>query len=164
LLGLLPVLQRSLRDKVLVFAAAAFLAPALLYSARDLRRQGPPPASDDARDRYIARRLPVYPAILHLNRRTGSGYSLYAFYSENMVYFAQGRFQGDWFGPASFARVVEAGRTPRELWWTLHGLGADHVLFPTRTPPPVPTDAPEFQSLFRLVYADSAARVYALVT
>lgn len=162
LLDLLPVLQ-AVREKVLVLAAVALLAPALLYSARDLKRRGPPPASADARDRYIARRLPLYPAILHLNRSTGSGYSLYAFYSENMAYFAQGRFQGDWFGPASFARVVETGRTPRELWRTLHGLGADHVLFPSRTPPPVPADATEFERLFRLVYADSEAHVYALV-
>jgi len=162
LFGLLPVLQAPVRSKTLALAAAVLLAPAFLYSARDIRRRGPVPASAEARERYVARRLPLYPAILQLNRSSGSGYSLYAFYSENMAYFAQGRFQGDWFGPASFARVMEAGGTPRALWRTLHGLGADHVLFPSRTPPPVPADAPEFPSLFRLVYADSAARVYTL--
>ena len=163
LLGLIPVLRAPVRHKALVLAAAALLAPALLYSARELRRRGVPPASAETRDRYIATRLPLYPAILHLNRSAGSGYSLYAFYAENMAYFAQGRFQGDWFGPASFARVVDAGRTPRDLWRTLRGLGADHLLLPAKTAPPVSADAPEFQHLFRLVYADSAARVYALI-
>jgi hypothetical protein len=80
-----------------------------------------------------------------------------------MAYFAEGRFQGDWFGPGSFARVEAAGRTPRELWSTLRGLGADHVLFPSGAPPPVKADAPDFQEQFRLVYADTAARVYALI-
>jgi len=163
LLELLPVLRAPARGRLLVLAAAALLAPALLYSARELRRRGLPPASADARDRYISRRLPLYPAILHLNRVAGSGYSLYAFHSENMAYFAEGRFQGDWFGPGSFARVEAAARTPRELWSTLRGLGADHVLFPSGAPPPVNADAPDFQEQFRLVYADTAARVYALV-
>lgn len=163
LLGLIPALRARVTHKALVLAAAALLLPALLYSARDLRRRGVPPASAQARDRYIARRLPLYPAIVSLNRSAGTGYSLYAFHAENMAYFAQGRFQGDWFGPASFARVAEAGRTPRRLWRTLRGLGADHLLLPAKTPQPAPTEGPEFRRLFRLVYADSAARVYALV-
>jgi len=143
-------------------AAAALLAPAFLYSAREVKRRGVPPASSQARDRYIGQRLSFYPAIAYLNATAGSGYSLYAFYAENMVFFAQGRFQGDFFGPASFARVEQAGRTPRELWRTLRALGADHLLFPARNPPATQLDDPEFPRLFRPIYADQAARVYDL--
>jgi len=154
--------RRPLSRAAVAVAAAALLAPVFLYSAREIKRRGVPPASSQARDRYIGRRLPVYPAIAFLNATAGSGYSLYAFSAENMVFFAQGRFQGDFFGPANFARVREAGRTPQELWRTLRALGADHLLVPVSNPLPIQIDNPEFPRLFRPVYADQAARVYAL--
>jgi hypothetical protein len=154
--------RTPLSRAAIAVATAALLAPAFLYSAREVKRRGVPPASSQARDRYISSRFPIYPAIAYLNQRSGSGYSLYAFYAENMVFFAQGRFQGDFFGPANFARVLEAGRTPQELWRTLRALGADHLLLPVSNPPPIQIDDPEFPRLFRPIYADQAARVYTL--
>ncbi len=37
--------------------------------------------------------------VLALNRRRGRDYVLYALGEENMAYFADGQFMGDWFGP-----------------------------------------------------------------
>jgi len=143
-------------------AAALLLAPAAFLSAREIKRRGPPPVSSEARDRYLSKQLPIYPAISFLNHTAGPRYSLYAFSAENMVYFAEGRFQGDFFGPANFEKVLRAAATPRELSQTLRGLGADHLLLPAMRAVPLPVSDPGFPQFFRPIYGDPAARVYLL--
>jgi hypothetical protein len=109
------------------------------------------------RERYRAR-LPLYGAIDFLNRTRGAGYSLYAFDSENMAYFARGRFRGDWFGPASYARMRPAASSPDRLWSELRAVGADCLMFAAWRPPDL--DSSEFLRYFRPLYADPSARVY----
>ena len=63
-----------------------------------------------ARERFLGDRLPAYRALRFLERTRGSAASVYAFYAENHVYYAPGRFQGDWAGPARFAEILESFR------------------------------------------------------
>jgi hypothetical protein len=159
--------QGFARRRLLAALALLCFLPGWLYAGYRVARQGPPPLTATAREDYLARRLPVYPAIAALNRERGSGYVLWAWRAENMAYFADGRFLGDWFGPASFPRVQAAAPEAESLHRELRRWGATHLLLPARgldgreIAPPVPEDE-AFRRWFALVYRDPHARVYAL--
>ncbi|HEX6903699.1 MAG TPA: phospholipid carrier-dependent glycosyltransferase [Thermoanaerobaculia bacterium] len=141
--------------------------PGWLYAGYRVHRQGPPPVTAEGREAYLARALPVHPALAHLNRTRGRGYTVWALHAENMVYFADGRFLGDWVGAASFPRVLAASRDAGSFHHKLRRLGVTHLLIPARLvgggagATPVPEDA-AFRRWFRLVYQDPGARVYEL--
>lgn len=142
---------------------ACFL-PGWLYAGYRMARQGPLPLTPEAREAYLARKLPVYPAVAWLNGTRGNAYTVWAFRAEDMAYFASGRFLGDWIGPAGFDRVLEGVRTPAGLYARLRRLGVDHLLISAERRGkglPFPEDG-EFRRWFTPVYADGAARVYAL--
>lgn len=157
--GVLPLLRRPLLAGAV---SLLLLSPGWLYAARHTRHLGVLPVTAEQRNEFLARRLPVYPAIQHLNRTRGRDYALYAFYAENMPYFAKGRFLGDWFGPASFEKVLASGATPGSLHAKLRALGADHLLIVEGRSPPLALDDPGFRQHFRTVYSDRHARVFAL--
>ncbi len=149
------------------FCLGCFL-PGWLYAGYRIARQGPLPVTTEQREAYLARGLPLYPAIARLNRTHGSGYTLWALYGERMVYFADGRCLGDWTGRASFGRVLAAARDAESLHRELRRFGVTHLLVPARLGEtgapvrlPIPGDA-ELRRWFRLVYQDPNARVYAL--
>ncbi len=162
--ALLPWLDRLPGRRTVLVAglcAGCFL-PGWLYAFYRLHRQGPLPLTPAGREAYLARQQPVYPAIAYLNRTRGSGYALWALHAENMAYYAQGRFMGDWIGPASFRRLLPGLRSPEDLHGRLRGLGADHLLTTRQgLDLPFPEDA-AFQRWFQPVYADPHARVYQL--
>ena len=117
----------------------------------------------EQRIEFLAKRLPAYPAIRYLNRTSGRNYTVYAFHAENMAYFAEGRFLGDWFGPASFEKVLASGGTPEALHTKLRALGVDYLLvLEGRAPAALPLRDPQFAKRFRIVYSDPHARVFAL--
>lgn len=156
--GSIPPRLRSLAPALCV---ACFL-PGWLYAGYRIQRQGPPPVTAEAREEYLSR-LPVYPALSFLNRTLGCDYTVWALHAENMAYFAEGRFLGDWTGPASYQRVLGASHDPASFHRTLRRLGATHLLIPARreVAPPLPDDA-AFRRWFRLVYQDQGTRVYEL--
>lgn len=138
------------------------LLPGWLYPLYRMSRQGPIPLTPAAREAYLVRRLPVYPAIAFLNRTRGTGYTVWALDAESMVYHARGRLLGDWLGPASFSRVLDGVRGPADLHRRLRRLGAGHLLIvEAKRGLPFPEDA-SFRRWFRPVYADPHARVYEL--
>jgi 4-amino-4-deoxy-L-arabinose transferase-like glycosyltransferase len=153
---------RALRRRVLtaLLALACFL-PGWLYAGWRIARQGPVPATAAARERYLASSLPVYPAVRFLNRNRGRAYAVYALHAENLAYFARGRFLGDWNGPAAFGELLPLLHDPAALHAKLRALGADHLLLVRGKDYRLPED-PAFRRLFREVYADSRARVFAL--
>lgn len=141
--------------------------PGWLYAGYRVARQGPPPVTGAAREAYLIRRLPVYPAIAFLNSQRGNAYTLWALHAENMAYFADGRFLGDWFGPASYGRVLADARDAEALHRELRRLGATHLLVTDRTATGQPLRLPipengAFLSWFQLVYRDPNTRIYAL--
>ena len=160
--GSVPPQLAKLRFLAPALCLACFL-PGWLYAGYRIQRQGPPPVTSEQREAYLARALPVYPALAHLNRTRGSAYTVWALYAENMTFFADGRFLGDWVGPASFQRVLGASRDAASFRRELRRLGATHLLIPDRREltPPFPDDA-AFRRWFRLVYRDQGARIYEL--
>lgn len=147
---------------LLAGAVAVLLVPGWFYVVWQIRRMGALPVTAQQRIEFLSRRLPAYPAIRYVNRTRGSDYTIYAFHAENMVYFAEGRFLGDWFGPASFEKVLRSGATPEALYSKLRAFGVDYLLVVEERAPPLPFDTPQFTKRFRVVYSDPNARVFAL--
>jgi len=158
LLGWLP------KRRVLLAAGlcvAGFL-PGWLYAFYRFHHLGALPLTPAAREAYLARWQPCYPAVAYLNRTLGSGYTVWAFGAENMHYYARGRFLGDWLGPARFDRVLSNLRGPQDLHGRLLRLGAGYLLIPSQANLlTMPEDA-AWQASFQPFYADSEARVYKL--
>jgi 4-amino-4-deoxy-L-arabinose transferase-like glycosyltransferase len=135
--------------------------PGWLYAGYRMRKQGPLPVTVVGRESYLARSLPVYPAVAWLNRTRGSAYTVWALHAESMAYLARGRFLGDWFGPAGFESVLAGAARPEDLYRKLRRLGAGHLLVTEAGGLPFPEDD-AFRRWFTPVYADPHARVYAL--
>lgn len=155
----------SLRSRTaLVGVASALLLPGWFYAVWHLRSLGQVPVTVLQRDEFLSRQLPAYPAVRYLNRTRGRDYTVYGVHAENMMYFAEGRLFGDWFGPASFAKVLSPGATPEALHAKLRRLGVDSLLVVEGgRPPSPPVNSPQFAKWFRVAYADPNARLYSLV-
>jgi hypothetical protein len=141
---------------------ALFLLPGWLYAVYRIYALGPVPATVEERDRFLSGQLPAYPAIRFLNRRSGSGSALYAFHAERMRFFAEGRFLGDWNGPAAYGRFLPLVRDPRALHRALREVGAGHLLVVEGTGVVLPVDDPAFRARFQRVYSDGFSEVYEL--
>ena len=157
--GAFPLSERPRFTALLVLLA--FL-PGWLYAGYRLARQGPPPATAEARDRYLAEQLPLWPAVRFLNRTQGSAYTVYAFHAENMVYLAEGRFLGDWNGPDRFGVMEPLIRDPAALHRRLREMGAGFLMTVEGYGVELPSDDPEFRARFQRIYADGIAQVFAV--
>ena len=116
---------------------------------------------DAARTAFLAGQLPLFSALNFLNDRCRDGCTVYGVHAEHMVYFAAGRFLGDWNGPASFARTLPTDGNMQAFAERLHRLGVQYVLVPIRARREVGlfgADTPGF----RRIYADGAADAYEL--
>ncbi|HEX7184205.1 MAG TPA: glycosyltransferase family 39 protein [Thermoanaerobaculia bacterium] len=170
LVAVLPLLTLALGGAASRWASAqlaaalavVLLLPGWLYAGYRVVRQGPVPVTAEERDAYLARELPLYPAVRFLNRTRGSDYTVYAFHAENMVYHADGVFLGDWSGPARFARFVPLVNDPEALYRELRHVGADHLLIVEGRGVALPVDDAAFRKRFRRVYSDGASEVYEL--
>lgn len=140
--------------------ALAFL-PGWLYAGYRMQRLGPPPVTEEGRDLFLARQLPLYPAVRELDRISSVAY---AFHAESMKYFYDGALYGDWIGEARYGRFFPLVETPAALHRELRKLGVTHLLM-SRSPGAVrPPGTPEWQRWFRRVYEDPAADVFVLAT
>lgn len=151
------------RRPALVTAAIVLaLLPGLWKSKIELRWRGIPPSREAERSAWLRLRLPAYAAVEHLNRTQGPRASVYAFFAENLAYYAEGRYQGDWFGPAAYAGVFPAMADPDAFADRLRELGADHLLLSAHGPYPRPVlaDPAASEHRFELLFADSSARLY----
>ena len=164
-LGRVPVLRRPAPLAALTAAGCLLLArDGALHASHLMHAYGPLPITADARAAYLTHEIPShsYPAYALLNRARGDRYTVYGLYDENMSYYAEGNFIGDWFGPGRFADTrARLGGGP-ELYRHLRGLGADFlVVVSDRHPLSLPGD-PAFAARFREIYSDTAVRLFAL--
>ena len=129
-------LARRIRHVELVALTIMILTllPSSVYAAIMVNHRGWVPVDEDSRDAYLSRQLIQYSAIKYLNEQRPEGYTLYAFMSPRMAYFADGEFRGDWFGDARFAKVLD-GRSQslklkdgQELYEALRSLKVTHLL------------------------------------
>ncbi len=161
-LALAMTLSRwPLRKWVLPALALLFFLPGWAYGIYRIGREGPLPVTAPERDLYLARELPVYAAVNHLNRLRPEGYTAYALFAENMVYHADGTLLGDWNGPASYAWLLPALRDPELFHRRLRELGAEYLLIARGKGVRLP-EGPEWGRPFRRIYSDQFADVYQL--
>lgn len=165
--GALDLLLRTrLAARVPTGRAAAALAvllllPGPLYAAYRMNRLGPLPTDAGARDAFLARQIPLYPIVARLDRGMGPNETVYAFYAEHMRDFVRdGRFLGDWSGPAAYSRVTATAHDPAAFHRQLAGLGADYLLIARwpqgfRLP-----DGPEWRRRFPRLDGDAHAELY----
>lgn len=160
LVELLQRMARSWRPLAAGLAVVLFL-PGWLYAEYRMARLGPVPVTAAGRERYLAAKLPVYPALQYLNRRFGDGYTAYAFHAENMKYLADGTLLGEWVGPTSFLRLGPLVGDPERLHRELRALGADHLLIVKGRGVELP-GTPETRRRFRRVWEDGVTEVFEL--
>ena len=108
--------------------AMIFFSPGWLYGVRKVRNEGSPPYVKEEQEAYLMQRFPSFPAYQYLNQTRGRNYSLYALFDENMAYFADGVFMGDWFGPGRFEKIYSKFSNLKALHQELGLLGANYFL------------------------------------
>lgn len=141
-----------------VLAVLAFL-PGWAYGVYRVGLEGPLPVTAPDRHLYLARELPAYAALDHLNRLRGSRYTAYGLYMESMVYHAEGDLLGDWSGPARYSGVVPRMADPEAFHRRLRELGAEYLVIPREHGIRLPK-GPEWSRRFHRIYADPRADVY----
>jgi hypothetical protein len=131
------------------------------YAAREEMTKGLA-VDRQKRDEYLARELVAYNAYKYLNAERGTNYRLYALYDENMAYFADGTFMGDWFGPARYSQILSNLDNGQSLFRSLKRLNADYFLVATNRFPVKLPDDEYFQEHFKLVWVEPFAMLFEL--
>lgn len=148
--------------RVLTGLCFLFFLPGWFYAGYRMVKLGGIPTTQVERDAYPATQLPIYPALEFLNRSRGSHYSVYGLFAENMIYFAQGRYLGDWNGPAAYRFLIEGLSDSCVLEHRLRDFGAGYLLVSAASFPRAVIQDDCFHRHFRAVFADRGARVFAL--
>ncbi len=163
LLGWIPF-TRKLRSHwivvVVVFAGLAY--GGWQYAEATLKTNGPIPVTQEQRDRYLSQRFPSYPAHKLLNSIEGTSYTLYSMQDENLAYFVDGVYKGDYFGPARYARIWDKLTDGQKLHTELKSMGADYFLVNTAR---MRIDLPQdgfFRSHFKPVYEGGTVHLFEL--
>jgi hypothetical protein len=160
-LSRLAALVGDRRGRRVAPVAALLVAQGALWAGWELVQRGAPPATEAARDRWLAARMPAYHAVRFAARAAG-GARLYQLDLEDYVRYAGDGVIGDWFGPYRYARLLERSDEPAAFVDELARTGARWLVAPLpafRAGVFVPTSA-------RLVerYRDDAAAVYEVIS
>jgi len=152
------------KGTVTFLIAVIFFSPGWLYGVRKVRNEGYPPYAKEDQEAYLMERFPSFPAYQYLNQTKGRDYSLYALFDENMAYFADGMFMGDWFGPGRFERIYSKFSNLKALHQELRGLGANYFLIRRGRIPIEPPPEDFFsQSHFKLVYKNEHVLLFEIL-
>jgi len=146
-----------IKKGVVTFAIVIlFFAPGWLYAVYKVNKEGYPPYTNRKQEIYLTRKLPTFPAYQYLNQTRGRDYSLYALFDENMAYFADGIFMGDWFGPGRFEKIYGKFSNLEALHRELQLLGANYFLIRRdRVKVDMPREDDFLQSHFKQVYENA---------
>ncbi len=155
--GLTRIGTRFERKTWLAAVCALAFLPGWLYAGYRFVKLGPPPATAEARELYLTRTLPLYPAIRHLDRISTVAY---AFNAERMKYYYRGELYGDWIGPSRFRKFLPLLETPRLLHRELRIFKATHLLIAKGGTKPPRTA--EWDRWFVKVYEDAGAEIFEL--
>jgi len=118
---------RRLIDKniTVVTVAILLILPGWVFAFKTVNHKGFPPINEKERESYLSQELPSYKAYSFLNSISGNRYRLYALLDENMAYFANGQFIGDWFGPGRYRKILDKLGNEDRLFNELRSLGAE---------------------------------------
>ena len=162
LLDFVPLLRKRLVFmSVTVAVSVVCVAQGWLYSQSELERMGTIPVTQQARDAYLSRIFPAYPAYMLLNQSAGHNYTLFAMYTQTLTYFADGLVMGDYWGPARYPLVLPKIKDSAALYEQLRAFGADYFLLSNETNLTLPSDQ-FFQQHFRLLYHQDKVSLYQL--
>jgi hypothetical protein len=145
--------------KTAIATALALLLPGWLYAGYRMAIQGALPTDPVARETFLSRRVPLYPAVARVNQALRPGDTVYGLQAEQMRDYVHGDYLGDWFGPRRYGLLLDRGTDPGAVHDTLQSWGVDFFLVPKSAPwPASQTEAAGFETY----YEDAAARVYVL--
>ena len=148
---------------LLIMCALLLMLPSMNYVKKTSRSFGSLPVRAKGRDTFLSARLPSYPVYQILNQRYGSDYTIYSLMDENMAYFADGRFMGDWFGPARYSLLLASLADGEAVYRYVRGLGADYFLIVFyRMQKPAPDYAAACPEHFREIYRTEQVLLYEL--
>jgi hypothetical protein len=154
--------RSTARRWVVVGLAVLLVLPGWLYALHRLVRQGPPPTTAAARETYLLRSLPLYPAVARLQRTAHPGDTVYGLFAEEMRDFVGVRFLSDWYGPYRYATLGGVLREPGALGSVLRAMGVDYLLVARGRAAEQSFAEPGAGSGFELLYEDRHALLYAL--
>lgn len=153
--------DRLLRPVAVWGLALALAAPGPLYAAFKLGKLGGlPPASPAAREVFLKRELAGFGGIHHLDRRHGSGYTVFAVGAPYLSYHARGRLLGQALGPYRLQRVLPLLDDPGDLHRELLDMEATHLLLVN---PPAAATAVPGDPGFRHLAGDARYELYEIV-
>lgn len=144
-------------------------ANVVLVNAKNVIALGLPPTTAEERSVFLQAHLPSFSAYQMLNKMENvKNYRLYALFDENMSYYADGVFMGDWFGPGRFSTMMQALSDSRKLYTELTKLDAQYFLYEGNRAKLIdqnlrlPND-PFFQEKFRKIYDEYGVQVFEIV-
>jgi hypothetical protein len=146
---------------IATIAVLAALLPGFIYTGLRCRFLGPLPWSAAAREAVQRRHLPGFAALQEVGRRHGNESTVYGLNLESLAFYAPGRYLGDWFGPARYAKLRPSLGSGEALYGQLRLLGADHLLVPRAQIAGMPHDA-AFGAHFQVEHADDGAVLWEL--
>lgn len=153
-------IERFLRRRTTALAlVVALLLPGWLYAGYRMAIQGALPTDPAARETFLSRRLPLYPAVARINHALRPGDTVYGLHAEQMRDFVRGHYMGDWFGARRYALLLDRIAEPRAVHDTLESWGVDYFLVPRSTAWPL-SDDQAVRAGFQIYYQDGAAQVY----
>lgn len=158
----------ALFERLNLWTNAAICLFLVLYAGHinidTLIEMGELPATAESREKYLEHKLVSYNAYRLLNQEYGSNYRIYALFDENMTYYADGVFMGDWFGPARFGQFYGVLQNGEALYQQLRSLEADHFLYHDARNDgfSLPNDR-YFQEHFKMIYDQEGIQLFKLV-
>lgn len=138
------------------------LASGPAYALWRTLRIGPPPVEPAAIDAFLARRLPLYRALLFRRDQSYEEVPVYALRGERLHDFAGKALLGDWMGPYGYRHVEPLLDRPEALERKLREFGAGQLLLPRALVPSVVVDGLVASRCFRELYRDDEGVLLAL--
>ena len=153
--------RRVAAAAIVLLVAGVATGPA--YALWRTRLLGPPPVAAAAIDAHLARRLPLYRAMLFRRAHGLERVPLYALHGERLHDFGGAALLGDWSGPQRYGLVLPLLERPEALAGKLRELGAGELLLPRALVPAAVVEAIAGSAEFRELYRDEEGVLLALV-
>jgi hypothetical protein len=153
--------RRPLRRGTVLLAVLIAL-PGWCYAGYRIARQGAPPTDAAARERYLRRALPFYPALAAVNERVRPGDVVYGMHVESIRSYSRARFLGDWYGPHRYALLDDVVANPAAFGRRLAEWNVNYLVVSRRSDVAEALTRAAPGTPLREVFEDAAAVVYAV--
>ena len=149
-------------NRLATLFTVVLITPGWAYAGYKMYELGPIP-TPTSREAFLTRQWPGLEALTLLNDSHGREYVVYGLFTENLRYFADGLFIGDWAGPQSFEKVIPLLHDGPSLHRRLRDFGADFLLVAPDAGP-FPPDAHLPPELFEPMLDRPTFKLYRLAS